>query len=197
MKFRDFKSFRDYDRKIVKITNVNEDLKKGLKITELAEPIYGILYIDRQCGASLRITGNDNIEYKDIMLIVRSGQFNDMNFEIVDGNDFTKKILDQINEGYYDDNFNELLYDKRLDKYRHEDFPNDVEAILPSDEQPEKMWVRLFMKTKEENLYVAELLDDSFFNKLYTAGKKVAIVLYKKEDFEGLIINGLVKMADE
>ena len=197
MKFKDFKSFRDYDRKIVKITNVDEDLKKGLKIEELTEPIYGILYIDRQCGTSLRITGNENTEYNDIMLIVRSGQFNEMNFEIFEGNEFTKKILDQIDEGYYDDNFNELLYDKRLDKYRHNDFPNDVEAILPSDNQPEKMWVRLFMKTKEENLYVAELLDDSFFNKSYTTGKKVAVVLYKEGDFEGLIINGLVKIADE
>ena len=197
MKFKEFKNFRDYDRKLVKITNVDENLKKGLKIEDLSEPIYGILYIDRQCGVSLRITGNETTDYKDIMLIVRSNMFNEMNFEIFDGNDFMKEILKQINEGYYDDNFNELLYDKKLDKYRHEDFPNDVEAMLPSDEQPEKMWVRLFMKTKEENLYVADLLDDSFFNKSYTVGKKVAVVLYKEADFEGLIINGLVKMSDE
>ena len=197
MKFKEFKNVRDYDRKIVKVTNIDEKLKKDLKIEELSEPIYGILYIDRQCGSSLRITGNETKQYKDIMLIVRSGQFAEMNFEIFPGDDFTKKVLNEINEGYYDDNLNELLLDKKLDKYRHEDFPNDVMAILPNEKQPEQMWVRLFMKTKEKDLYVAELLDNSFFNKSYTAGKKVAVVLYKEGDFEGLIINGLVKMADE
>ena len=121
-----------------------------------------------------------------------------MNFEIFDGTEFLKDVLEnQINKFYYDDNLNELLYDKRLDEFRHDEFPNDVIAILPNKEQPEKMWVRLFMKTKEENLYVAELLDDSFVNKTYTTGKKVALVLYEENDFRGLVINGLVKMADE
>ncbi len=197
MKFKEFKNFREYDRKFVKVTNIDEKTKKGLKIDELDEPIYGILYIDKQCGTTLRITGNDKIDYKEYMLLARADSFHDMEFEIFDGTDYLKEILEQINETYYDDNLNELLYDKNLDEFRHEEFPNDVIAILPNDEQPEKMWVRLFMKTKQENLYVAELLDDSFVNKTYTTGKKVALVLYEEKDFRGLIINGLVKMADE
>ena len=197
MKFKEFKNFREYDRKFVKVTNIDEKTKKGLKIDELDEPIYGILYIDKQCGTTLRITGNDKIDYKEYMLLARADSFHDMEFEIFDGTDYLKEVLEQINETYYDDNLNELLYDKNLDEFRHEEFPNDVIAILPNDEQPEKMWVRLFMKTKQENLYVAELLDDSFVNKTYTTGKKVALVLYEEKDFRGLIINGLVKMADE
>lgn len=197
MKFKDFKSFRDYDRKFVKVTNLDEATKKGLKIDKLTEPIYGILYIDRECGATLRITGNSTTEYTDIMIIDRAGSFNDAEFELFEGNPFMEEILKQINEGYYDDNLNELLNDKKLDKYRHELFPNDVMAILPNEQQPEQMWVRLFMKTKEKDLYIAELLDNSFFDKSYTTGKKVAVVLHKDGDFEGLIINGLIKMIDE
>ena len=41
-----------------------------------------------------------------------------------------------------------MFPDKNLDEFRHEEFPNDVIAILPNDEQPEKMWVRLFMKVQ-------------------------------------------------
>ena len=196
MKYKDFKNFRDYDRKFVKVTNLDLHTKKGLQIEKLTEPIYGILYIDIECGTTLRVTGNETTEIKDTALIVRADCFENVDFELFDGNDFMKEILSQINEGYYDEQLDELLNDKLLDEFRNEDFPNDVIAILPNEDQPEKMWVRLFMKTKEENLYVAELLDDSYFDKQYTTGKKVALVLYEEKNFKGLIINGLVKIQD-
>ena len=191
MKFSDFKSFRDYDRKIFKVYGLDENIKHGLK-----DPIYGILYIDRECGTTLRIVGDDNTKYEDTMAVVRATAFNNAKFEKFDGDSFTKEVLEQISEVYYDEKLDELLSDKNLDEFRHETFPNDVLAILPSEEQAEKMWVRLIMKTKEKNLYVAELLDDSYNNKNYTTGKKVALVLYEKDDFKGLIINGLVQLAD-
>ncbi len=196
MKFKDFKNFRDYDRKFVKVTNIDEKTKNALKIDKLEEPIYGILYIDRECGTSLRITGNELTKIEDTALIARADCFEKMNFELFDGNDFMEEVLEQINEGYYDEQLNELLKDKLLDEFRNEVFPNDVIAILPNEKQPEKMWVRLFMKTQEENLYVAELLDDSFFDKKYTTGKKVALIYYTEDNFKGLIINGLVKIQD-
>ena len=196
MKYKDFKNFRDYDRKFVKVTNLYPSVKKSLQIQKLDDPLYGILYIDRECGTSLRITGNETSNIDVTALIVRADSFKDADFEDFEGNHLMKVILSQINENYYDEQLNELLNDKLLDEFRNEDFPNDVLAILPNEEQPEKMWVRLIMKTKEENLYVAELLDDSYFDKQYTTGKKVALVFYEGNDFKGLIINGLVKIQD-
>lgn len=196
MKYKDFKNFRDYDRKFVKVTNLDPSVKKSLQIQKLDDPLYGILYIDRECGTSLRITGNETSNIDVTALIVRADSFKDVDFEDFEGNHLMKVILSQINENYYDEQLNELLNDKLLDEFRNEDFPNDVLAILPNEEQPEKMWVRLIMKTKEENLYVAELLDDSYFDKQYTTGKKVALVFYEENDFKGLIINGLVKIQD-
>lgn len=196
MKYKDFKNFRDYDRKFVKVTNLDPSVKKSLQIQKLDDPLYGILYIDRECGTSLRITGNETSNIDVTALIVRADSFKDADFEDFEGNNLMKVILSQINENYYDEQLNELLNDKLLDEFRNEDFPNDVLAILPNEEQPEKMWVRLIMKTKEENLYVAELLDDSYFDKQYTTGKKVALVFYEENDFKGLIINGLVKIQD-
>ena len=35
MKFNEFKNIEDYDRKIFKITNLSDSIKKGLKIDKL------------------------------------------------------------------------------------------------------------------------------------------------------------------
>lgn len=197
MEFKEFKNFRDYDRKFVKVTNFSKENIKKLKIENLTEPIYGILYIDKECGVTLRILGDEKNNIKDEGIMLRSSAFENLNFETFEGNDFLKDVLkNQINEYYYDDNLNKLLEDTNLDKFRHDEFPNDVRAILPNEDQPEQMWVRLVMKTNEENLYVAELLDDSYVNKSYSAGSTVAIILYKEDDFEGLIINGFVKITE-
>ena len=198
MKFKDFKSFRDYDRKFVKVTNISNEIKKSLKIEKLHEPIYGILYIDVECGVSLRILGDAETEIKDEGILLRCDAFEGISFEIFEGTDYLKDVLEnQINKFYYDNKLNELLSVKELDEFRHEAFPNDVLAILPNEKQPEKMWVRLIMKTNEENLYIAKLLDDSFVDKKYTNGKEVALIYYTEDDFKGLIINGFVKRIDE
>ena len=198
MEFKEFKSFREYDRKFVKVTNISNDIKKSLKVDKLQEPLYGILYIDVECGVSLRILGNAETEIKDEGILLRCDAFEGINFELFEGTDYLKDVLEnQINKFYYDDKLNELLKVKELDEFRHESFPNDVLAILPNEKQPEKMWVRLIMKTNEDNLYVAKLLDDSFVDKKYTTGKEVALIYYVEDDFKGLIINGLVKRIDE
>ena len=72
MEFKDFKNFREYDRKFVKVTNLSKDLKKSLKIEKLQEPIYGILYIDIECGVSLRILGDEKTEIKDVRMLKNS-----------------------------------------------------------------------------------------------------------------------------
>ena len=172
------------------------DNKKSLKIDKLKEPLIGIVYIDKTSGVTLRILGNEKTEIKDEVVLLRVNTFDKANFEIFEGNDYLKDVLkNQINKTYYDKKLEELLADKSLDEFRHEEYPNDVMAILPNDDQPENMWVRLLMKTNEENLYIAELLDDSYVDKKYFAGIKVALMLYEEDDFKGLIINGLVKMV--
>ena len=197
MKFQDFKSFREYDRQFVKVTNIDKRYIKSLKIEKLQEPIYGILYLDKVCGVTLRVLGDAKTEIKDKMLLLRRDCFEEIDFEVFEGTDFLNDILQNQISGYYDDKLNALLSAKELDEFRYEEFPLDVLAILPSEKQSEQMWVRLVMKTNQENVYIAELLDDSYFDKKYTNGKKVALVYYAKDDFKGLIINGLVKIVDE
>ena len=195
MEIKEFKSFRDYDRKFVKVTNIGAETKKSLKIEKIEEPIFGVLYIDKSNGITLRILGNETSEIKDEVILLRANAFGKANFEIFKGNDYLKDVLNnQINKLYYDKNREELLADKNLDEFRHEEYPDDVMAILPNDNQPESIWVRLLKKTNEDNLYIAKLLDDSHVDKNYFAGITVALILYDEDDFKGLIINGLVKI---
>ena len=198
MKISEFKSFRDFDRKFVKITNVNNKDKVRLKLDNLKEPWYGILYIDEECGISLRVLGNEDNFIKDKGILLRADVFDDIDFEIFDGTNELKNVLDnQINKYYYSDKYEELLSDKKLDKFRHEFFPNDVKTLLILDNQLEQMWVRLTMKTDQKDLYVGKLLNTSYYKKKeYYQGQDVAIKYYKNENNEELIIQGKVKFVD-
>lgn len=197
MLFKDFKSFRDYDRKFVKVTNVDSKYKKKSYIENLNEPLYGILYIDRTCGTTLRIVGDTNTKIEDSIILLRASMFGNMQFEVFEGTDYLKETLDNINDVYYDDKRNEILEDTDLDEFRYENFPEDVIAILPDEKKLERMWTRLVSKTNQDNLYIAELLDDSYYDKDYKTGEKVAVILHQEGNFKGLIINGIVEIANK
>ena len=198
MLFKDFKSFRDYDRKFVKVSNIDQRTKKTIDFCGLEEPVYGILYIDKQCGTTLRITGNERINYDDFIFLVRADSFYDMNFEIIDGTDYLNDVLNQINELYYDDSFNKLLNDRNIDEFRHKEFPNDVMTILLNNGNPEKIWVRLIAIVDEGDIYIGELLSDSCFNKKCKTGGTVGMTIYEEDGFKDLVIVSIdVEIYDE
>lgn len=133
MRFNEFKNIEDYDRKIFKITNLSDSIKKGLKIDKLDEPFYGVLYVDYECGITCRIYRNNTIYIKDELLLIRKNNFEDLNFDKFENlNENDKEVLNQINNSYYDEVLSELLEDKRLNKFRHEDFLYDVQVFLPT-----------------------------------------------------------------
>ncbi len=198
MKFREFKNFREYDRTFVKVTNMSNNVKRGLKVGNLEDPLYGILYIDKQCGATLRVLGNKNKFIPDKILIIRYTGFDDMDFEIFEGTNGLKNILvNQINKIYYDEDINKLLDDSRLDEFRYDPIPNDVRVLLLSDDKVEWLWVRLMMKIDKDDFYVGELLNTSQINKNYVEKTKVALVYHEHDNQKLLIIDGLVKFKNE
>ncbi|MCD7950529.1 MAG: hypothetical protein LUG12_09760 [Erysipelotrichaceae bacterium] len=109
MKITEFKSYRDIDRKYVKIRNVDKRTIKNLKLKKLIEPFVGIIYLDQECGISLRILGDENQILDDVMLIVRCDAAINFDFEIYDGQSRLEKYLCQINDGYYNEQINELI----------------------------------------------------------------------------------------
>lgn len=198
MKFKEFKDFRNCSLKLVEISNIPQKIKKGLKIENLEEPLIGILYIDYECGISLRILGNADQTIEDEMLIARAETFDNMIFKIISNSKYNKE-LEKIKENYYkDEKINELREIKELDKFRNQEFPDDVVAILPIENiGNEQMWCRLFLKTNKENLYVGRLLNSSDYNKNYQVGSYVGITDYKRDGTHILLINGLVQFKEE
>lgn len=199
MRFNEFKNIEDYDRKIFKITNLSDSIKKGLKIDKLDEPFYGVLYVDYECGITCRIYRNNTIYIKDELLLIRKNNFEDLNFDKFENlNENDKEVLNQINNSYYDEVLSELLEDKRLNKFRHEDFLYDVQVLLPTEKGLEQMWCRLVNKTSNENLYVGKLLNNSYVNKNFHEGITVVFEYILDEDRnDGLIINGIATFDNE
>lgn len=199
MRFNEFKNIEDYDRKIFKITNLSDSIKRGLKIDKLDEPFYGVLYVDYECGITCRIYRNNTIYIKEELLLIRKNNFEDLNFDKFENlNENDKEVLNQINNSYYDEVLNELLEDKRLNKFRHEDFLYDVQVLLPTEKGLEQMWCRLVNKTSNENLYVGKLLNNSYVNKNFHEGITVVFEYILDEDRnDGLIINGIATFDNE
>lgn len=199
MRFNEFKNIEDYDRKIFKITNLSDSIKKGLKIDKLDEPFYGVLYVDYECGITCRIYRNNTIYIKDELLLIRKNNFEDLNFDKFENlNENDKEVLNQINNSYYDEVLSELLEDKRLNKFRHEDFLYDVQVLLPTEKGLEQMWCRLVNKTSNENLYIGKLLNNSYVNKNFHEGITVVFEYILDEDRnDGLIINGIATFDNE
>ncbi|MCD7892378.1 MAG: hypothetical protein LUG60_01630 [Erysipelotrichaceae bacterium] len=203
MKITEFNSYRDIDRKYVKIRNVDEVAIKSLKIENLTEPFVGIIYLDQECGISLRILGDKNQILDEMLMIARYDAITNFDFEIFDGQSTLEEYLYEINDSYYTEEISELINESALDSFRHESFFNDVEAILfvndGVNDGLEKIWVRLEMKTNHENIYVGKLLDTSYYDEEYSEGELVALVHYKRNEDEDefLIINGLVRIEED
>ena len=198
MKYSDFKSFREYDRKVFRATNIPKEIKKSLGIDKLEEPFYGILYNDYQCGASFRILGNESKIIKDEMLIIRSSSFEEMEFEHFDGKKAQfESALEEINKGYYDEHLDAILNDKKLDIFRYKEYPFDVRVLLFTDDKIDEMWARLITKMEDDdNLYIAELLNTSTYDENYVEGTTIGIEYHKLEDGEALIVNGIIELDE-
>ncbi len=195
MKYEDFKSFKDCDRRIYKVTNIPAELKKGLNLDKYKEPLYGIIYHDYECGATFRVLGNSDTFISDEILLIRSESFEGLDFEEFEGTNEIRKVLkNEIEKNYYDENLNILLKDSKLDRFRYKEFPFDVKTLLVTGNNVEEVWVRLITRIKDDdNCYVGQLLNDSNYDKEYSAGTVVGLKFYKEEKGEALNIIGIMK----
>ncbi len=194
MKFADFKNFRDYDRKIVKVTKLD---KKYLKDYNLVEPITGILYIDKECGVTLKVLGDDRKTLKNIAYIIRIDKIKDAEFKIIKGKKEELEELEKIIANYYDEKFNMLLKDSLLDKFRDKVFINDVKCILATKKGLEQVWARLIAKTNQKDIYIGELLNEPYDKESgYHIKDKVMLVYYQNDGIKELVINNKVNIIE-
>ena len=201
MKYIDCKNFRDLYLKYVEVSNVPDEVKSGLDIEDLKEPYLGFIYVDHEVGVTLRIYGNATNYIDTDALLVRSAAFGDMEFKIIDEKlidpDGTK--IDAIRNYYIDEELERIRVDKKLDNFRHSDFPDDVLVILPADTAFENLWVRLEFRADQDDIYFGKLLTSSEVLDAYKANMDVAVQYFKDldKDKEVLVLRGILKESKD
>ena len=157
--------------------------------------VYG--YIDKMCGFSYKVLGLTYYEDGDYTLIwpndevgltVRGECFRAFDLIPIENKAICKRYAREIeftNSGYSDENDEILRSITCLDKFRHEDFPDDVLAVLYVPRmKPEKIWVRpvQFIGNKEERYYFfAKLLNEPFSDYGVHAGEQIVLAVHKKD----------------
>ncbi len=167
--------------------------------------VYG--YIDKDAGLSMRVLCaarlcDSKLEYLDafheVMLIIRAGGAKE-NFvaQIVDTtlSDYAD-LITSVEETYND---NEAKEETRklgfLDNFRHEDYPDDIQAILVTQNEVngyEQVWMRLEF-IKESTIY-AKLLNEPA-QKSFKVHAGAILPLWPREDENNLTLFALADDA--
>ena len=112
-------------------------------------------YIDKSAGFSYKVLGLTYYEDSDYTLVwpndeigltVRGECFHDFEIIPIENKALEKRYSTKIkitNEGYSTEDDDKLRSIERLDKFRHEDFPDDIKVILFKEGmKPEQVWMR-------------------------------------------------------
>ena len=216
MKVCDY-SFRDLDKRWVGIENKKfcKKIGKKLRLKNLARPVFGYFYIDKEYGLSLRIVGNIEKDGRNKLYLDEELLFDN---DLVLDYDFISKyeveLLDEevvkVIEGSYVlenkldihyknvNNFLDTRDIRDLDPFRNEQFPDDVQVLLVNkgDNPDEMLWVRIegIMDVKPDVL-ICKLLDSSNYNEEYVEDVMVGVKYFKDDD--NLKIIGMLKRREK
>ena len=157
--------------------------------------VYG--YIDKMCGFSYKVLGLTYYEDGDYTLIwpndevgltVRGECFKAFDLIPIENKALSKRYATEIeitNSGYSDENDEALRSITCLDKFRHDDFPDDVLAVLYlPGMKPERIWVRpvqLIGNTGGRHYFFALLLNEPFSDYGVHNGDQVVLVIDKQD----------------
>ena len=153
--------------------------------------VYG--YIDKTCGFSYKVLGLTYYEDGDYTLVwpndevgltVRGECFKAFELIPIENKALLKRYARDIqitNEGYSDENDEQLRAMTCLDKFRHHDCPDDILAVLyVQGLKPEKIWVRptQYMGDKEtRHFFFARLLNEPFSDYGVHSGEQIILVI--------------------
>lgn len=191
MLYRQFNNFRDLNLHSFKLYNVPDKYKKT-KSRNLEEPLIAISYINHNMGLNLIIIGDKyEDEIKDKVIITNEDNFENIDFQPLNIN---LNYEDILKHEYYEDI--ELVKTRsitKIDKFRHADYPDDIEVLIPlENKRIEQVWVRL-KKVIDENTYIGILLHDSSEVLCLKKDTKVKIVYYKEPKMDYLILDSIIE----
>ena len=202
-------SFRELDRKWIAIDR-KKDIKKINKLLKedfSYEPILGYIYIDHENGINIRIVGHVTKEKNQYYLennIIEENLIIDydekINFEITflpEEASHNIKGCDKVEEDIKKFYENEPIVTSReeniLDNFRHEYFPDDVEASLVTEDDEEYLWCRLEAYSPKHQVAVCTLISSSIYDDNYKEGVQVFAKIETEEKENILKIDKLAK----
>jgi hypothetical protein len=210
-------SFRELDKRWVGIENKKfcKKIGKKLGLKNLARPVFGCFYIDKEYGLSLRIVGNIERDGRNKLYLDEELLFdNDLVLDYDFISKFEIELLDEdivkVIEGSYVlenkldihyKNVNNFLETRKwmdLDNFRNEQFPDDIQVLLVNkgDNPDELLWARVegIMDVKPDVL-ICKLLGASYYNDEYVEDVMVGVKYFKDDD--NLKIVGLLKKREK
>ena len=210
-------SFRELDKRWVGIEGKKycKKIGKKLRIKNLARPVFGYFYIDKEFGLSLRIVGNiekdgRNKLYFDEEFLFDSDLVLDYDFvskfeiellneevvEVIEGSYVLENKLDIHYKNV--NNFLDTRNLEELDPFRSTQFPDDVQVLLVNKgENPDELlWARIegIMDVKPDVL-ICKLLGASYYNEDYVEDAMVGVKYFKDE--ESLKIVGMLRRREK
>jgi hypothetical protein len=198
-----YKSFRDFNRKLVEIKSTNENFD-NYGIEELTNPFIGYLFIDKEDGVCVRILGNKNnkklIEklIKEDNIAINCDYFNDLEFKLLEDEIETFDLEKQMDEYYKDKELLELREITEIDNLRGIYYPDDVLLTLEfEDNEVEYLWGRLDGYISEVDKCVVYLLQGSEFDYQINSSEYAVCKYIKTDSKEELIIQGILEKVEE
>ena len=182
-----YKNFREVYHKLAIVLDngycydtlcMTDKTKPELPMKVNSALVYG--YIDKVCGFSYKVLGLTYYEDGDYTLVwpndevgltVRGECFKPFEFIQIENKAIYKRYEDIIkltNEGYSNADDDETRAFTKLDSFRHEDYPDDVQVHIQNHElrKQELIWARLkqYVGVSKENIsvFIATLLDEPF-----------------------------------
>ncbi len=195
-KLKEF-SFRDINKKFVLINHMY-NVSFASNHEGLSELLLGYFFIDYNNGICLQLIGeyeNDIIkEFMSSGNIVQIELLNDCEIEILDSNlykDDYDFITDAIDMFYhYDSRLEMLRNDKRLDAFRHKDYPDDVLVMcISNDGRSEGIWARYRDYKKSTKEYLLLSLNDAYFVNIKQNDLMTAKIMKDSNGKEYLVCN--------
>ena len=164
--------------------------------------VYG--YIDKMCGISYRVLGLTYYEDGDYTLVwpnddvgltVRGECFKRFDLIPIENKALLKRYareIEIINEGYSNENDEIIRSLTFLDPFRHEDFPDDLLAVLfAQGHKPERIWVRgteYVGEIEGRRYFRANLLNEPFDEGYGLHNGDEVVLLIDKENGEDVAI---------
>lgn len=157
-------NFREYDQKFALVKGTGDFLHD----TDIKEPFYAYMYIDKEAGIVMVILGNEEngekYVHEEYLLNALYERVKDFEIEIIEDKEYEFADTVQFLYSGMRENNEEILYTRdmqKLDKFRADSNPDIVSCFIKSKSgQTAQLWAKIKGYIKESDVLIVGPLSD-------------------------------------